>query len=133
MLVGAEVYLCGLQALVGETEGTKDADKAAYLERETFLRAEVERLRVELRTVEAEAATEELAARKKKTKAEQEVQQYLGEYDVEMAAKEKELQNEKAVYAEVNHRPATVPSVHEEAATKPSRKSQRVTQRHLRR
>ena len=90
-----------MQALVGETKGTKDADKTAYLERETFLRAEVERLRVELRTVEGEAATEELAARKKKTKAEQEVQQYLGEYDVEMAAKEKELQNEKAVYAEV--------------------------------
>ena len=61
------------QALVGDTKGTKDADKTGYLERETFLRAEVERLRVELRTVEADAATEELAARKKKTKAEQEV------------------------------------------------------------
>jgi hypothetical protein len=61
------------QVLVGDTKGTKDADKTGYLERETFLRAEVERLRVELRTVEADAATEELAARKKKTKAEQEV------------------------------------------------------------
>jgi 8-oxo-dGTP pyrophosphatase MutT (NUDIX family) len=42
------------------------------------------------------------------------VQQYLGEYDVEMTAKEKELQNEKAVYAEVKQQLSDMEAAYKE-------------------
>eukprot|EP00241_Pyramimonas_parkeae_P005339 CAMPEP_0114239084 /NCGR_PEP_ID=MMETSP0058-20121206/8262_1 /TAXON_ID=36894 /ORGANISM="Pyramimonas parkeae, CCMP726" /LENGTH=357 /DNA_ID=CAMNT_0001351223 /DNA_START=139 /DNA_END=1212 /DNA_ORIENTATION=+ len=122
--------------LQSETKASKEADKTSFVERETFLMAEVEKLRAELLQIEKVNREEEVALRSKKTKKEQEVLITLGEYDSDMSTKEKAYQDEKAVYEEVKQQLAEMEIAYKElqeeaeVAAEKNRKHQEEKARH---
>ncbi|KAK3233691.1 hypothetical protein CYMTET_56025 [Cymbomonas tetramitiformis] len=84
-----------------DAEATRESDKTTFQERDGKLVTEVTKLKGDLTNVQGKNRDDEGLLRKKKTKSEQEVGNWLTEYDKDMFSKEKALQEEKAVYEEV--------------------------------
>eukprot|EP00239_Pterosperma_sp_CCMP1384_P001016 CAMPEP_0197852814 /NCGR_PEP_ID=MMETSP1438-20131217/21474_1 /TAXON_ID=1461541 /ORGANISM="Pterosperma sp., Strain CCMP1384" /LENGTH=359 /DNA_ID=CAMNT_0043467007 /DNA_START=334 /DNA_END=1410 /DNA_ORIENTATION=+ len=89
------------KTLEQDAQATYESDLQAFQERDAFLQQEVAKLKQELKEVQTENRDDEAHLHKKKTKSEQEVGNWLTEYDKDMFSKEKALQDEKAVYEEV--------------------------------
>mmetsp|Transcript_7603 Transcript_7603/g.13085 ORF Transcript_7603/g.13085 Transcript_7603/m.13085 type:complete len:364 (-) Transcript_7603:224-1315(-) len=83
------------------SKNTTSMDVTTFKERETFLRAEVDKLKLERETVEKDNREEELHLRSKKNKKTTEVEELLKVYDSEMSAKETAYQEEKKKYEEL--------------------------------
>lgn len=81
--------------------GTKEANDKAFEDSHGRLVLEIKKLEEELVNVQKENKAAEMLVRKKKFKSEQEVQNWLSEYDKDMGAKEKAYQDERVVYMEV--------------------------------
>lgn len=89
-----------VKALEADTKAQEEADKAASVTRDTALREEMERLQLQIKQQKAEHKEKEETLRKKKTKNESEVENWIGKYDVDMEDKEKEITGLRAVYEE---------------------------------
>lgn len=83
------------------------ASTASFQERFTALQAEVTRLRNELEASSRTHREEEVLWRKKRNKAEQEVANWVSEYDKDMGAREAVLDEERAAYAELSKKLAS--------------------------
>lgn len=79
-----------------------EAAGAGFRARHAALQAEVARLRTELEASSRAHREEETSWRKKRTKAEQEVANWLSEYDKDMTSREVVLDKERAAFAELS-------------------------------
>eukprot|EP00976_Prorocentrum_cordatum_P016790 337800-Prorocentrum_minimum.AAC.2 len=87
--------------LEDRSKKTMKLDLDSFSERETFLKAEVEKLKLERDTVVKENREEELMLRSKRNKKTTEVEELLKVYDEEMSTKETAYQEEKRKYEEL--------------------------------
>jgi hypothetical protein len=92
--------LARIAEIEAEAKAQEDADREAFTDRETVLRAELAKLRSDLAAKRRENKDSEDALRKRKVKNESEVEQWIAKYDADVGDKHAELNALKAVYAD---------------------------------
>jgi len=92
--------LAQIAQIEAEAKAQEDGDRAAFVGRETGLRAELAKLTADLAAKRKENKDSEDNLRKKKVKNESEVEQWISKYDADVGDKDSELGALKAVYAD---------------------------------
>eukprot|EP00967_Tisochrysis_lutea_P006204 scaffold7364_cov31-Tisochrysis_lutea.AAC.1 len=92
--------LAQIAEIEAEAKAQEDADRQAFIDRESALRAELNKVKADLTAKRKENKDSEDALRKRKVKNESEVEQWIAKYDQDVGEKDAELNSLKAVYAD---------------------------------